>query len=375
MSSLDLAAETLLDTAACVPVEGAPDSRYRVAPYSTGQAAEIMRVASNHGLKVLIWGGGTHQGIGYPVDPDIVLSTHRLSSIVHWEPDDLTVVVEAGVKVSDLEELLAEKGQTAVMPEMPGEATVGGTIAAGVSGWRRLRFGPTRDRVLEVILATGDGRVVRAGGRLVKNVTGYDIPRLTSGSLGSLGVISQVCLKLWPRGQSFAGVQVANAEEARNVAYRPLALLETDLGTMVYFSGTSEEIDAQATALGGVPVNNPRWPRPLHSPQRISIRVPAALTSEAVKRVQILSGVRYRAAHGVGEIIVGMVEFPRSWLDEARIWAERAGGALVITRGASASDDCDPWGTPPPSVELQRRVKAAFDPMGISNPGRLPGRL
>ncbi|NIV25710.1 MAG: FAD-binding protein, partial [Gemmatimonadetes bacterium] len=107
-----------------------------------------------------------------------------------------------------------ERGQTAVLPETPGSGTVGGAIASGASAWRRLRYGPIRDRVLETVMATGDGRVVKAGGRLVKNVTGFDIPRLATGSYGSLGVIGQVCLKLWPTGTRFAGVPADDAAAA-----------------------------------------------------------------------------------------------------------------------------------------------------------------
>ncbi|NIR39303.1 MAG: FAD-binding protein, partial [Gemmatimonadetes bacterium] len=92
--------------------------------------------------------------------------------VVDWQPDDLTVVVEAGVTVGTLESMLAERGQTALLPEWGPEATVGGVVAAGISGYRRARLGPTRDRVLEVTIVTGDGRVVRGGGRVVKNVSG-----------------------------------------------------------------------------------------------------------------------------------------------------------------------------------------------------------
>ena len=367
--------ELTLDAAVAPPIDGAPPAPYTVAPHSIEQAAEIMRAATDHERRVLIWGGGTHQGHGYPVRPDVVLSTHRLNSIIAWEPDDLTVVVEAGVKVADLESSLAEKGQTAVFPEAPGAATVGGTVAAGVSGWRRLRYGPTRDRVLEVVMATGDGRVVRAGGRLVKNVTGYDLARLATGSYGALGMVGQVCLKLWPTGARFAGVPVADAVAAREAAFRPLAVIETESGAMVYFAGTPEEVDAQAQALRGSAVDEPRWPRPLDSPWRISLRVPAGSTVDAVERVRRLPGARFRAAHGVGEVVVGTVDYVPEWFEETRAWAEALGGALVVTHRPPGADGPDPWGAAPASLALQRRVKAAFDPLGISNPGRLPGGL
>ena len=372
-SGHDLA--VLLDAQSCTTATGGPLTPRWVAPRSIDQAAAVMRAATDNDKRVLIWGGGTHQGHGYPIEADIVLSTHRLSEVVDWQPDDLTVVVEAGVKVADLEAMLAERGQTAVLPEATRGATVGGTIAAGVSGWRRLRYGPTRDRVLETVMATGDGRVVRAGGPLVKNVTGYDVARLVTGSYGSLGVIGQVCLKLWPTGVRFAAVPVADADAAWRAAFRPLAVIETETRSVAYFAGTSQEVSAQAEALGGEAVDDPRWPRPLDSPWRLVIRVPARLTGDAVSRVQQISGARYRAAHGVGEVVVGVVQLPEEWLDETRAWAESSDGALVITHRPPGTTGPDPWGTPPVSLSLQRRIKAAFDPVGISNPGRLPGRL
>lgn len=375
MSRIGVDVEMLLDAAACSPRAGEPDVLHWVAPHSIEQAAEIMRAATDTAQGVLIWGGGTHQGHGYRVEASIALSTHRLAEVVEWVPDDLTVVVEAGVKVADLEATLGERGQTAVLPETPGDATVGGTIAAGVSGWRRLRYGPTRDRVLETVMATGDGRVVRSGGRLVKNVTGYDLPRLAAGSYGSLGVIGQVCLKLWPRGARFAGVPVEDVAAARRGIFRPLSIVETESGMMAYFAGTPEEIDAQAEAIGGLPVEDPRWPRSLDSPWRMTVRVPAGLVAETLNRVRQVDGARFRAAHGVGEVLVGVVDLPEAWFNETRAWAESVGGALVITSRPVAEEGPDPWGTVPVSLALQRRVKAAFDPLGISNPGRLPGGL
>jgi FAD/FMN-containing dehydrogenase len=183
------------------PVPGTPEAEWIIAPETTEQLIPVLQQASDHQLKVLVWGGGTHQGFGYRLDPDIVIATARLDRTIAWEPDDLTVVVEGGVRLQATEIMLADRGQTTALPEHAGEATIGGVVAAGVSGFRRARYGPTRDRVLEVTVVTGDGRLVRGGGRVVKNVTGYDLPRLITGSLGSLGVIVSVCLKLWPMAE------------------------------------------------------------------------------------------------------------------------------------------------------------------------------
>ena len=349
-------------------VEGAPRAQFTFAPTTAEEAAAILDFASEHRMSVVPWGGGTHQ-IGAPHEPDVVVSTRALGG-VDWRPDDLTVVVGAGITVADLEAKLDERGQTAVLPENAGTATVGGVVAAGVSGWRRLRFGPTRDRLLEVVVATGDGRVIRAGGQVVKNVSGYDLPRLFTGSLGSLGIITRVCLKLWPQGAAAATVVVADPERALAVAHRPQAVLQTASEVSVYLAGTAAEVEAQAAALGGRVTEGLHWPERPRGAVEIVVRVPPAMVTEAVA---LVASANFVAAHGVGEVIAaGPVseETVAAW----RTWAEAVSGSVVVT-GAPAGFAIDPWGAPPPTLVLQRRIKAAFDPLGVMVPGRLPGGL
>jgi len=356
---------------------GVPGAERVIAPSSLEAVARAMRTVSVNGLRVMVWGGGTRQGIGHPVDPDVVLVTTRLDRVIDWQPEDLTIVVEAGMRVAALEELLATRRQTAVLPENPGDSTIGGVVATGSSGWRRLRYGPTRDRMLEVVLVTGDGRTVTGGGRVVKNVTGYDIPRLVTGSLGSLGVIGSVCLKLWPIPTHSGSIEVADAAAARSAAYRPLAVIETDTGSAVYVAGTEEEVAGQAADLGAAVRPDLHWPAPLDTPWLLSLRVPAAATGEAVELVRRLGGgVRFQAAHGVGEVTVGMSHLDVPAAAALRVWAEERSGALVVQRHpADAAPGFDPWGTPPGTLVVQRRIKAAFDPAGVANPGRLPGGI
>jgi glycolate oxidase FAD binding subunit len=355
------------------PVPGAPPADLTVAPVHADEAAAIMRFASTAGLRVLFWGGGTHQGIGYDIAPDVVMATHRLNKIVDWQAEDLTVVVEAGVAVSDLEAQLQQRGQTAVLPETPAGATVGGVVATGLSGWRRLRYGPTRDRVLEVVLATGDGRTVRGGGPLVKNVTGYDLPRLATGSLGSLGLIARLCLKLWPLAADRGMVEVNDPETALRTAYRPLAVVETNEGSVVYLAGSSAELHAQAERLGGRFTPGHRWPEPLAGPWEFILRVPPGALGQFVDRIRAY-GWSFQAAHGVGEVRLVVDEAADDRLAKLREEAETMGGALVAARSSGAGV-LDPWGAVPDSVELQERVKAAFDPAGVANAGILPGGI
>jgi glycolate oxidase FAD binding subunit len=378
-------------------VAGAPLAEFSFAPATAEDAAAILDFASENRLSVLPWGGGTHQ-IGESWSPDVLVSTRAFGGI-DWRPDDLTVVVGAGVLVADLEAALSSRSQSAVLPEDPGLATVGGVVAAAASGWRRFRFGPTRDRMLEVVAATGDGRVIRGGGQVVKNVSGYDLPRLFTGSRGSLGVMTRVCLKLWPRGAAAATVTVGDAERALAVAHRPLAVLQTPGGAKVYLAGTRAEVEAQTAALGGSATDGLVWPDRPRREVEISLRVPPALVAEAVSRVSPPAGgsageagkgavsppvggsageagrgaVWFVASHGVGDVIVA------GSLDSAtvagwRSWAESVGGALVVAT-APPGFGLDPWGAPPPTLPLQRRIKAAFDPIGVMVPGRLPGGL
>jgi glycolate oxidase FAD binding subunit len=341
---------------------------------SIEQAAAVLAAASESALTVRPWGGGCHQGIGYPVDADIILSTDNLQTVVDWQHEDLTVVVEAGMRVAALEEMLAERGQTAVLPETPGAATVGGVLAAGLSGWRRLRYGPTRDRVLEVVVVTGDGRVVRGGAQVVKNVTGYDLPRLMVGSLGGLGLIGRVCLKLWPSPAATATVTVPDPVAALQMAFRPLAVIETHDGSAVYLGGTADEVEAQGRELGGDMRPGLHWPEAPAEPWQLQLRVPPRHVAAGVTRVHGVPGARFAAAHGVGEINVAATEVSPTWFESAREWVESLGGAMVVI-AQPADREVEPWGTAPASLDLQRRVKAAFDPAGVVNPGRLPGRL
>ena len=343
------------------------------APESIEEAAALLADLPE-GTKARILGGGTHLGHGYRLEPDLILSTAHLDRIVAWEPDDLTVVVEAGVSVEELEDTLGAKAQTALLYERAGSGTVGGAVATATSGWRRYRYGPLRDRVLEATLVSSDGRVVTAGGRLVKNVTGYDIPRLSTGSLGSLGLIARICLKLFPLPAASATIRVDSAEEAITRTFRPLAVLETTQGAAVYLGGTPEEIVGQAAALNATPINGLDWPDPPTGRVRFSVRVPPSSLRAIVQRLE--PGWQYVAQFGVGEVTIGADRVGTKELDGLRAAAEAVGGALVVLDAPDRfRREFDPWGTTPASVPIQRRLVSLFDPRRVINPGILPGRL
>ncbi len=372
MTSLSRAFRASAAAASQATADAFPGLDLVLAPASFEEAAKMLALACDHRARVLIRGGGTHQGFGGRVEPDVVLSTERLDRVVEWQPDDLTLVVEAGVTTGKAEQLLATAGQTAVLPELT-TSTIGGVVAAGISSWQRLRYGPTRDRMLEVVLITGDGRQVRGGGRVVKNVTGYDLPRLTTGSLGGLGLIAQVCLKLWTVPEATATVTLEDPERAM-LAYRPLSIIEIPSTTLVFLGGHPADIEAEATSLGGDVEEGLRWPAPLEEPVLLSLRVPPRLMAEA--RGRLPAGWTYQIEPGVGQVSLGTV--PEEILEAARLraWAERNGGSLVVAQAPDTFyDDFDPWGSPPATIEMQRKLVARFDPLRVVNPGRLPGAL
>lgn len=351
-------------------IPDAPPAELVVSPQSVDDVALVLRHASEANRNVQVLGGGTHSGFGSPPPADIVMSVDRLTRVQTWEPEDLTMVVDAGARVSDIEAMLAEENQTAVLPEMPGASTIGGTIAAGVSSLRRGRLFGTRERVLEVTVVTGDGRVVRSGGRVVKNVTGYDIHRLHVGAFGSLGVVVSVCLKLWPTPPAAATVAVADLGQAKS-AVRPLAVLEDRTGLRVFVWGTDTEVAAKAERLGGEVSQGHDWPADPQGRFRWSLRVPPATTSEAVARIP--QSWPFLAIHGVGELRLGSEDLTGA--ADLRTWAESNGGHLVLTDRPADFDEFDPWGAPPPGLEIQRTLIAEFDPKRVINPGRLPGGL
>jgi FAD/FMN-containing dehydrogenase len=343
-----------------------------LSPRNPDEMATALAWATDRGAKVAIWGGGTHQGMGNPLaEPDLVISTDRMGSVLSWEPDDLTLVVEAGVSVAQVEAMLAERGQTAVLPERAGKATVGGVVSAGVSGFRRTRYGPTRDRMLEVTLITGDGRRVTGGGRVVKNVSGYDLPRLAVGAFGSIGAVVSVCLKLWPIGESLATVELDDPERVDSL-FRPLAVLEHGGTVTAYLSGTPGEVDSQAVLAGGMRKDGLHWPDDPTGLFRWSLRVPPKSTAHAIERVPAMWD--RLALLGVGEIRLGSEDAEAH--DDLRSWAESIGGSLVLVDApAETYALIDPWGRAPATVDLQRRLIAAFDPGRVINPGKLPGGL
>jgi glycolate oxidase FAD binding subunit len=215
------------------------------------EAAEVLSGAAGEGRRVSIERDGG----------DVVLSTRRLDQVLEHEAGDLTAVVEAGVRVRDLNERLAERGQMLSL-DPPGNPTIGACLAANLSGPRRHRYGTARDLVLGVTVVLADGTVASSGGKVVKNVAGYDLGKLFCGSEGRLGLIARIALRLHPRPEASRTLAVPvespadAATAARALLHAPLELSALDVvwpgWVAVLIEGSQAAVDEQFEAAVGL---------------------------------------------------------------------------------------------------------------------------
>jgi glycolate oxidase FAD binding subunit len=346
-----------------------------IEPGSKEEVGEALRAASERETRVSIVGGRTHRDKGNPCAVDMELATSGLDRVIAYDPAEMLAVVEAGMKVGDLRRVLAEGGQ-----EWPADAsddaTVGGTIATASSSPRRLRMGPLRDTVVEIELVTGDGRLVRSGARTVKSVAGYDVHRLATGSLGTLGAIVQVAVKVRPLPKTRRVVKMSEGgllagRRILEAVPLPSAVVATPDRVEIALEGWPEEIEEQTVAVrsaaGNVEVSENEG---ILGSEAITAATVIEVAVAPSKLEAVLDGeTEWRALLGVGIAWVGLPD-PGDRLTALRRRVAEAGGIAPVIRGPGGLGDA-----PVPALEVHRRLKAAFDPAGILAPGRLWGGL
>ena len=262
--------------------------------------------------------------------------------------------------------MLGAAGQECPLDPRDAAATIGGVIAAGLSGHRRLRYGPLRDMVLEVRLVTADGNLVRGGAPVVKNVTGYDLPRLIVGSLGTLAVIVQATLRCRPLPAATAWLTIEELPDTvRSRLFAPSALLWDGARTHLLLEGDARDVDVQLATAGGSPSARPEWP---HGPHRGRISIRPGAVVELGRALDAVDGCRWIAEAGVGTVHVATDRAES--LHATRAAAHAAGGWLL--REAGGGENFDGFGRDLPDHAIARRLKDAFDPTGKLSPGRLP---
>jgi glycolate dehydrogenase FAD-binding subunit len=381
--------------------------RESVSPATAEELAQHLLEADADGKAVAPVGGGTQLDLGMPpARLDLVVETTGLNGIVEYEPADLTVTVQAGLRFAELQRILGEQGQfLALDPPLDDAATVGGAIATDASGPLRFAFGTARDLVIGTRVANPDGSVTRAGGRVVKNVAGYDLNKLYIGSLGTLAVLVELSFKLAPIPPATATVSgdfadAAGAREAIGAVVRsPLSPLAIELmgARRVVFrvGGYPQAVERQVRDLsalveqhGGV-AGEADWDallrRRVEARQREVVIKAAAPISASSGAVEILerrlaalnaevwshagNGVAYAAFDAPTDL-----ETLRGVRRDVQALGDNA--SLVIERcPTSLKRELDVWGEPAPSVRLMRAIKAKLDPKSTLNPGRYVGGI
>jgi glycolate oxidase FAD binding subunit len=342
--------------------------------------SRLIREAAAQKRPLCIRGGGTKDFYGGAIHGHKI-ATVDYRGIVSYEPTELVITARAGTPLLEIEAALREKGQMLAFepPHFGASATLGGCIAAGLSGPRRPYAGAVRDFVLGVRLVDGKGDDLRFGGQVMKNVAGYDVSRLVAGSLGTLGLLLEVSLKVLPVPAAETTLRLecgaADAIERMNrLAAQPLPITATawrDSGLEVRLSGARVAVDAAAKKLGGAVVDPAQAERSWTGIREHTD--PFFSGSEPLWRLSVKPTTPPLAPAGAQLVEWGgALRWLRSGADPdaLRDAAARAGGHATLFRGGDKSSGVfQPLA--PGLMKIHRNLKQVFDPAGILNPGRL----
>jgi glycolate oxidase FAD binding subunit len=347
-------------------------------PAALTRLRERVRSAAADHAALRIRAGGTKDFYGNPCD-GALLDPRELAGIVDYEPTELVVTVRSGTPLAELEKVLAERNQMLPFepPHYGAGATVGGTVAAGLAGPRRVAAGAVRDFVLGARLLDGRGALLTFGGRVMKNVAGYDMARVLAGSLGTLGVITDVSIKLLPKPVAectlrFELDEATAIERLNEWGGKPLPITASvwlDGTLYLRLSGANAGVTAARSRLGGEVAEEARWWADLREQRHEFFRVSG---DEALWRLAVPPTTKPLA---LGPTLIewnGGQRWLRGRLDAERVRAAAAGARGHATR-FRGGDGKGPTFHPlePVLARLHQRLKAEFDPAGIFNPGRL----
>jgi glycolate oxidase FAD binding subunit len=357
-------------------------------PATVAEACDLMRAAAEQGLAVVPRGAGTKQHWAAPPRRcDLLVDTRRLRRVVEHAAGDLVVKAEAGLPVDDLSGVLAAAGQQLALDRpLPG-ATVGGTLATATAGPRRLLYGSARDLLIGITVVRADGVLAHAGGKVVKNVAGYDLGKLFTGSYGTLGLIVEAAFRLHPlpRAQAYVLATAADAgralEMTQAVLHSPLvpAAIEVDgpgpITLAVLLEGVPDGVRQRAAAarelIGGDVSDAPPawWGRLPDGEVLTEVRASPTVLEVLFADLATAPRARIRGSAGRG---VWHVALPAEGAGEVLARLRRHAGAVVLAAPEAAS--LDRWG-PIPALPLMRRVKQEFDPGHRLSPGRFAGGI
>ena len=381
-----------------------------ITPDDEAELAEAVAEAAGAGTPLEIRGGGTRAGLGRPVQASRTLSTAGLSGITLYEPGALTLVVKAGTPMAEVEAALAAEGQ--MLPFEPidhrallgaqGEPTIGGVVACGVSGPRRIQAGACRDAMLGVRFVNGRGEAVKSGGRVMKNVTGYDLVKLMCGSHGTLGVLSEISFKVLPKPEAEAtlvregldaGAGVAALTAALSSPFGITGAAHLDARSLVRIDGLAGSVAYRTEKLLGL--LGAGWEAVSGAESAALWRAvrdvaPFAGRDGAVWRISVkpaagpvlsdglsTAGLDHAALYDWGGGLVWLLTAETGDAGAALVRRATAalGGHATLVRASAATRAAVEVFEPEPETlaRISAGLRAKFDPAGILNPGRMGG--
>jgi len=381
--------------------------QFVVEPENEQQLVAALFCADEAGAAVIPRGGGTKLDWGNPPKrAEVILSTARLNRVLEHAWADLTVTVQAGCTLQSLQNTLAQHGQRLAFDGLwPERATIGGVLSTNDSGALRLRFGGLRDLILGVTIALPDGTLASSGGKVVKNVAGYDLPKLVTGAFGTLGVITSAVFRLHPLPRS-ARTLSFTAENFQAMQDLVLSIQDSKLAHTalqirwpcadILFEATDAGLNAQESQLhkllGSTRVKeasghvwNARQELWNSRTDNAVIAKLSILPAEIAKKVDALKGIAnsrkltwQMVAQAAGITTLRLDSDPVSIsaaVRELRAEVEGSGGSLVVLRRPKILESLDAWGNAGDSAGLMRAVKYQLDSKGTLNPGRFVGGI
>ena len=427
-SSSDRLAERLESELGADAVKGEPamlaahridgkEPRLLCFPADPGEVAAALRLCSEVDAAVAPCGGGTAMGIGNPPRQlDVVMGLHRLNLLVEHDQANLTATAQSGITLAALQEILARQNQFLPFdPPTATRATIGGIVAANLNGPRRSYYGSVRDLVIGMKVVLGSGEAIKAGGKVVKNVAGYDMCKLFVGSLGTLGIITEVTLRMAPIPEAAATLvasgtlpevlQLTDALSRAKLFPSAVVLLNTktsktqsgqnDWRVAVWCEGFARSVarqlhETQETARRmGLAIEILREPEhtrlwqeirdfPLQTDRLVyRVIVPRAAAMEVIQTVHSWATVDARAEI-IGDAAMGTLWISLDANDGAAKWfakliaeaQKHRGHAVMLAAPPHLKQGVDVWGSAPPALSFMREIKRQFDPKELLNPGR-----
>ena len=381
----------------------------RVAPGTAEQIAEVLRFANENGLSVVPTGGGSKLGWGNRVTPEIFLDMKRMNAVREHAWQDLTCTVEAGCAWAAMVRELAQHGQmVALDPLWPDRATVGGVVATNDSGTLRVRYGGLRDLVIGMTIVLADGTIAKTGGKVVKNVAGYDLHKLMTGSFGTLGVITEVNFRLHPVEQHAEEWTIEGDTDALSAVMMRVLASTMQVSAMqlrglhressdrldIRFCGSAdclarhrEKLKAIAGNLTVAAAGNDVWSareRLIDNAEgRNGLVFKATMLpgqiAEGHKTLARWQGETICVTQACGIMTAAMLDgytYAEQLIGELRESLRASGASVTILRvPETMRGEIDVWDCRADSLPLMREIKRRFDPNRVLNPGRFVGGI